>query len=248
MTTIKILKPMSVLFFSLAIFSCNNSGSSNSEAKTDSTTTMTDTTTTATTVAPPAPSMAAPFDVEEVTHKVKNYAEWKTVFDADSDNRKAGGLENIAIGRNLSDSNEILLAFKVADVAKAKAFSTDPKLKEAMKKGGVISKPEFSIWHVIKFNPDSHEKQWVEVTHKVKNFDAWMKVYDSEGTTKRASEGMVDVALARGVDDSNMVKLVFDITDLAKAKASISSDAKKKLMMSAGVEGKPNIQFYRDPE
>jgi hypothetical protein len=169
------------------------------------------------------------------------------MFDADSANRQAAGLENIAIGRNMNDSNDIVLAFKADDVAKAKAFSTDPKLKDAMAKGGVISKPDFSLWHVIRFNAESHQKQWVEINHKVKNFDAWLKVYDGEGTAQRANEGMVDVALARGVDDSNMVKLVFDITDLAKAKAAISSDAKKKLMMSAGVEGKPGIEFYQDP-
>jgi hypothetical protein len=233
MTTIKILKPLSVVFFALALFSCNNSGSSSTETtKTDSTTT--DTTTTVAAPATAAPAMVAPFDVAEVTHKVKNYATWRPIFDADSANRQAAGLENIAIGRNMNDSNDIVLAFKADDVAKA------------MAKGGVISKPDFSLWHVIRFNAESHQKQWVEINHKVKNFDAWLKVYDGEGTAQRANEGMVDVALARGVDDSNMVKLVFDITDLAKAKAAISSDAKKKLMMSAGVEGKPSIEFYQD--
>ena len=242
MTIIKLLKPLRVLVLALALFSCNNSGSSNTDAaKTDSTAT-TDSTPPAATTAMPA--MAAPFDVAEVYHKVKDYAAWKHVYEADSSNRTGAGLENIAIGRNMSDSNEILLVFKTTDVAKARTFSTDPKLKEVMHKGGVISKPEFSLWHVIRFNPDSHEKQWVEITHKVKDFAVWLKVYDGEGTAQRATEGVVDVALARDIDDSNRVKLVFDVTDLAKAKAAISSDAKKKLMMSAGVEGKPAVVFY----
>lgn len=246
MRTIQILKPLSVVFFTLALFSCNNSGSSNStEAKTDSTT-MKDTTAAAAPATPAAPALAAPFDVMEGVSKVKNYSAWRAVFDSNVANRKAAELEDLAIGRNLADSNEILVALKADDLGKAKSFLTDPKLKASMDKAGVISKPEVSYWHVIRFNSDSHQKQWVEVTHKVKNFDAWLKVYDGEGTAKRASDGLVDVVLARGVDDSNMVKLVFDITDLAKAKASMSSESKKKLMMSAGVEGKPNIEFYQD--
>jgi hypothetical protein len=245
MTTITILKRVSVLFLALGIFSCNSGTSNSNETKTDST--KADTTTAIAHAPVAAPSMAAPFDVEEVSSKIKSYAAWRPVFDSDSVNRKAAGLDNIAIGRNMADSNEIIAAFKIDDVAKAKAFSADPKLKASMNKAGVISKPEFAYWHVIRFNPDSHEKQWLEVTHRVKDFNAWLKVYDGEDAAKRPSEGTVDVAVARGIDDSNMVKVVLDITDLAKAKAAISSEAKKKLMMSAGVEGKPDIQFYREP-
>ena len=82
------------------------------------------------------------------------------------------------------------------------------------------------------------------ITHKVKDFDAWLKVYDGEGMATRAAEGMVDRVIARGVDDPNMVHIVFAITDMTKAKAAITSEAKKKIMMSAGVDGPPTIEFY----
>lgn len=250
MTTIKTLKLLSVVFCTLTFFSCNISGSGSSKnepAKTD-TTTMKDSTISSAVATPAAPALAAPFDVAEAAYKIKSYAVWRSIFNADSTNLKAAGMENLAVGRNLIDSNEIIDVNKFDDMARLKAFSTDPKLKASMDKAGVISKPEVSYWHVIRFNPDSHQKQWVEVRHEVKNFDAWLKVYDGEGTAKRASNGLVDVVLARNVDDSNMVELVFDITDLAKAKASFSSEAKKKLMISAGLEGKPKIEFYKDAD
>jgi len=117
-----------------------------------------------------------------------------------------------------------------------------------MEKGGVLSKPVIQFFHVIRFNPKSKEKQWVRVTHRVKDFDAWLKVFDNEGTENRASQGLIDVALGRGIDDPNIVALVFDIKDMTKAKASIFSEEKKKLMMSAGVEGKPDIKFYQTAE
>jgi hypothetical protein len=182
--------------------------------------------------------------VAEITHTVNDYAKWRPVFDTDSTARIAAGMQNIVVGRGIDSANRILIALKLSDVAKAKTFMAAPRLKATMAKGGVISKPDIEFYHVIRSNPNSNEKQWVIVTHKVKDFDAWLKVYDGEGTAKRASQGMVDVVLARGIDDPNLVHLAFDVTDVAKAKAAIFSDEKKKLMMSAGVIGKPIIQFY----
>ena len=117
-----------------------------------------------------------------------------------------------------------------------------------MDKAGVISKPEFNLYHVIRYNPDSKEKQWVLVTHKVKDFDAWLKVFDAEGPATRATYGLTDVVLARGLNDSNMVHIVFDITDLAKAKARTKDPALKKLMTDAGVISAPQIEFYNSAE
>jgi hypothetical protein len=212
----------------------------------------TDTTKAADTTAKAKPAghaaMAAPFDVVEIASTVKDYAKWRPGYNGDTTNRKNAGMQDIIVGRGVDSANNILVVEKLSDVAKAKAFAVSPALKDSMKKHGVISKPEIQYFHVIRFNPDSKEKQWVIVTHKVKDFDAWVKVYDGEGKEKRASQGMVDVALARGIDDPNMVHIVFDVTDMAKAKAAIFSDEKKKLMMSAGVMGAPTIRFYTTAE
>jgi len=187
---------------------------------------------------------AAPFDVVDVTHTVKDYAKWRPIFDADSVNRKAAGMQDLVVGRDVDSANKILVVLKLSDVAKAKSRAADPKLKETMNKAGVISKPDFGYYHIIRFSGGASPKQWVVVNHKVKDFDAWLKVFDNEGAAKRASEGFVDRALGRGIDDPNMVHLVFSVTDMAKAKAAIFSDQKKKLMMSAGVIGTPDIRFY----
>jgi hypothetical protein len=233
-------KQVLAICISAVLFSCNSA----TETKEEEPVKAAD----SPTAAAPAPAPFTPFDVVEISHTVKDYSKWRPAFDADVVNRKANGMEDIVVGRNNDNPNNILIALKVADVAKAKAFSADPKLKEVMEKAGVVSKPAFDMFHVIRFNADSKEKQWVIITHKVKDFDAWLKVYDGEGTAQRASEGMVDVVLARGIDDPNLVHIVFDITDLAKAKAAITSEAKKQLMTSAGVEGKPTIEFYTTAE
>lgn len=217
-----------------------------SAKKGTSDTTKHDSSTSAKAAAPAA--LAAPFDVGEITHTVKDYDKWKPFFDTDSTARKASGMETITVARGTDSANQVIIVLKLSDIAKAKTFTADPRLKDAMGKAGVVSKPDFGYFHVIRFNPDAKAKTWVMITHKVKDFDAWVKVFDDEGAAKRASQGMVDALLARGVDDPNLVQIVFDISDMAKAKAALSSDDKKKLMASAGVTGVPVIQFYTDTE
>ena len=229
---------MLAIVIATAFLSCGGSGTKKAG---DSTASGSDTTKKTAMQAAPA----TPFDVVDVIHSVKDYAAWRPVFDADSVNRKAAGMQTVAVGRDADDANRILIALQISDMAKAKAFAADPKLKAAMDKGGVTGKPDMQYYHIIRLTGSAAE-HWVVVNHKVKDFNAWLKVFDGEGAAKRASEGLVDRALGRGIDDSTMVHLVFGVTDMAKAKAAIFSDDKKKLMESAGVIGKPDIHFYNE--
>jgi hypothetical protein len=243
MLTTTLSKTISVFSIAFALCACNNSSDApKEEAK------AADTVAATTAAAAPEKPAFTPFDAAEIVHNVKDYTKWRPFFDTDSVNRKAAGLETLVVGRGMENKNHVFIALSVADMQKAKDFSNSAKLKDVMKTAGVEGKPDVRFYHVIRFNPDSKEKQWVIVTHRVKDFDAWVKVFDGEGKEKRASEGLVDVVMSRGTDDPNVVQLVFDITDLAKAKAAILSDDKKKLMTSAGVEGKPDIQFYTTAE
>jgi hypothetical protein len=191
---------------------------------------------------------AAPFDVLEITHTVKDFALWKKAFDADELNRKGSGLELIVMGRSAENPNTVNIVLHASDVAKAKAFTASPRLKEVMEKNGVITKPEFNYYKVIKVNPDSKENSWVQVTYKIKDFDAWQKVFNANGTANRAAQGLIDVALARGIDDPNILHIVFDIKDMAKAKAWILSEETNKLRISAGMVGSPKIEFFNAAE
>lgn len=232
---------MPAIMMATVLFSCGGSSGKKSGDTTAGSSSDTTKKTAMTTAA------TAPFDVVDVTHTVKDYAKWRPVFDADSVNRRAAGMQDLALGRDVDSANRILIAFRISDMAKAKAFAADPKLKAAMDKGGVISKPDMEYYHIIRLI-GSPSKQFMVVNHKVKDFNAWLKVFDGEGTEKRASQGYTDRALGRGIDDTTMVHLVFTVTDMVKAKAAIFSDEKKKLMESAGVIGKPDIRFYNEAQ
>jgi len=82
---------------------------------------------------------------------------------------------------------------------------------------------------------------------QVKNLDTCLNVFDAE-RGKKAGDGLVAMVLARGVDDFNLVRHVFDITDAAKTKHLCLRQKRKKIMMSAGREGTPKIVFYKEAQ
>lgn len=190
-----------------------------------------------------------PFNALVIRHTVADYSKWKPFFDADSTNRNAAGMHLIGVARGIEDQNDVEIPFMIDDVQKVKAFVSDPKLKDIMQKGGVNSAPNFKFIKVLRMSEAIQKPgDYAEISHKVKDFDAWLKVYDEEGATTRANDGLEDGVLARGIDDPNLVYLVFKITDLAKAKAAFDNPARQKVMQNAGVISKPEIYFGRDQQ
>ncbi len=190
--------------------------------------------------------LAAPFKVLAVNHTVKDFDVWKAVYDEGESGRKASGLSTLSIARDMDNPNMIYVFNLMSDVQKAKDFSADPALKAAMEKGGVSSAPTIKYMDVSRYEVSPSEfKGRVRITHTVKDFDAWLKVYDTEGKEARAANGMIDRALSRSMDDPNLVTVSFAISDLNKVKARLNDPALKKLMSEAGVVGMPEINFFQ---
>ena len=74
-------------------------------------------------------------------HKVKDYAAWQPHFEADLPRQLAAGLHYMELNRGVDDPNELFIVFQVDDVAKARAFMRDPKLKDVMAQAGVTDEP-----------------------------------------------------------------------------------------------------------
>lgn len=223
------------LMAGLVLASCNND-----EPKTEVTTDSTANKNT-TVVAPETP--AGPTNIVLVRHKVANFSKWKAGYDSHDSVRLAAGLHNFVIGRGIEDSNTVLVALRADDMAKAKEFSADPKLKEVMQKGGVVGMPDKKFVSIQTLETSQAVLTRIIVTHKVKDWDAWKKVFDSHKQA-RLDAGLADRGVGYSVDDKNMVTVVFNVTDMAKAKAFFTSQDLKDKMAEAGVEGKPDIFMY----
>lgn len=190
-----------------------------------------------------------PFKVMAVTHVVKDFDTWKKSFDEHKSMRTANGITLRAMGRDINNPNKITVFLNIEDLQKAKDFSASPDLKEAMQKGGVTGKPETFFADVLRFEESpAGYKDRVRITHRVKDFDTWLKAYDSEGKEIRQEFGMLDRSVSRNMDDPNLVYVIFTVTDMAKAKLRLKDPALQKLMTDAGVINEPLIDFYTSVE
>ena len=77
-----------------------------------------------------------------VRHSVHDYGAWRPVYDAHEAARTAAGLSNGRVFRSAEDPNDILLLFDMADRLKAEAFGRSDDLREAMRRAGVVGRPE----------------------------------------------------------------------------------------------------------
>ena len=195
----------------------------------------------------PPDDMFKPFNALVIRHTVADYNVWRPYFDADSVNRNTAGLHLIGVSRGIENQNDIEIPFRIDDVQKAKDFTTNPDLKDVMQNAGVTSAPSMVFIKVLRMSKAIQMPgDYAEVIIHVKDYDSWFKVFDGEGAALRAKDGLVDGVLARGIDDPNLVYLVFKITSVEQAKAALVNPARKKLMQKSGVMGEPVVYYGRD--
>jgi hypothetical protein len=231
-----------LLFYSMLFLLVSCSGGE-TEKKTSTDSTATDSSTAI--VAPKITTITTPQFMLVVTHKVSNYAKWKASYDEHDSARLANGIHNYVIGRGFKDSNIVMVALKVDDTAKAKAFGKDPGLKKAMQKGGVTGTPTIALT-TMTFQDTAmiSTDLRARTTYMVKDWAAWEKAFQ-EGNQERLDNGITVRAYGHNSDNDKKIVLVTAITDTAKAFAYYKSDAIKKRRADGGVIGEPERFLYR---
>jgi hypothetical protein len=223
------------------LMSCGGDGSKE-QTSTDST--SAETTTTA--VVPEVNTIiTTPQSMMVAEHKVADFDKWKASYEEHDSMRLANGIHSYVIGRGVDDPNMVLVAVKVDDMAKAKAFAKDPSLKKAMQKGGVTGAPSFSFVTMV-FQDTALISSDIRsrTTFSVKDWDAWRKSFE-EGKQERIDNGITVRALGHDAENNNKVALVTALTDTAKAHAYWKSDMLKKRREAGGVIGEPNRFVFR---
>jgi len=77
-----------------------------------------------------------------VQHQVKDFSEWKNVYDSVADLRTSNGELSDQIFRDASDPNKLTAIFKWDSLANAQKYAKSPELKAAMEKAGVVGPPD----------------------------------------------------------------------------------------------------------
>ena len=115
-----------------------------------------------------------------------------------------------------------------------------------MAKAGVSRAPGYTYAEMVRYNDEPRKyAEALSVSHHVKDYDTWIKAFDAEGASARAANGIIDRGIARDVHDPNTVYLTFEVSDMAKAKARMTSPELKKIMADAGVDSPPTIRWYK---
>jgi hypothetical protein len=76
-----------------------------------------------------------------VRHKVTDYEQWKSVFDAHSLTRQANGSRGGQLFRNASDPNELVILLEWDVLEKARQFAQSEDLREVLQRAGVVDHP-----------------------------------------------------------------------------------------------------------
>jgi hypothetical protein len=234
----------SLLLCAAMAFFLTSCGSGKGDEANNADSTATDTTTSM--AAPEANTIiTTPQNMMVITHKVSNFAKWKSAYDEHDSARLANGIHNYVIARGVQDSNMVMVALKIDDIAKAKAFAKDPGLKKAMQKGGVTGAPSISIaTMVFQDTADIGPALRSRTTLTVKDWDAFQKSFD-DGKQERLDNGITVRTYGYDPDDNKKVTLVTALTDTAKAFAYYKSDALKERMKAGGVVGKPQRFIFK---
>jgi len=80
-----------------------------------------------------------------ISHECKNYSVWRKIFDADEVNRSKAGFKSTGVYHSFDNANKITILGEAPSVDAIQGFLSNPALKEAMEKGGVIGIPEVKI-------------------------------------------------------------------------------------------------------
>ena len=86
---------------------------------------------------------------------------------------------------------------------------------------------------------------YVMVHHRVQDFGKWKVLYDAH-LPARQQAGVKEVHLWHDADDPNDVTLLFEVSDLPRAKAFTESGDLREAMTKAGVIGKPETAYLKD--
>jgi len=87
----------------------------------------------------------------------------------------------------------------------------------------------------------------VVVHHRVRDYDAWKRVFDEHEPARRGAGG-VEHRVYRDLNDRNRVVVHNDFPSDEAAQAFVSDPSLKEAMERAGVEGEPGISFMEPAE
>lgn len=218
---------LAAVLFCFAACGDDNDADNGTSGTTDSTSAVSST-------APASTINTTPQHMMVARHRVTDFDKWLASYEANDSLRLANGMHNYVIGRSIKDPNMVLVAVKVDDINKGKAFSKDPALKQAMQKSGVVGTPVFNFTRMT-FQDTAMVNSDVRsmATFTVKDWARWQHSFDSSRQTGY-DNGLMVRTYGHDADDDHKVVVVTAVIDSAKASEYWKSDMLKQRRAVSG--------------
>jgi len=101
-----------------------------------------------------------------------------------------------------------------------------------------------ALFAISGFAQKGSEKIYLSVSHEVSDYTKWKAEFDEHSSLRIEAE-IKDVFVKRDINNSNSVTVFFQVNDLNKAKAFITSPNLKEAMTKSGVVTAPVFAFYK---
>jgi hypothetical protein len=177
-----------------------------------------------------------------IVHTCKDFAAWKSAYDADAPHRAAAGLTELSLGREMNDPNVIGLIFGVTDRVKAKAFLESDRLRQVMAQAGIVGAPTIG-YREGTFTP-AGAAAYLTLNCKISGIDKFRAGYAMDAAD-RAGAGLTDLGLMQSVADPNDLFLVWSVADIGRANAFLrSAKLAEHQIKNAGLVGRPEPHFW----
>jgi quinol monooxygenase YgiN len=84
-----------------------------------------------------------------ITHEVKDFTDWRRVYDADEVNRTKAGFKTLGEYQSVDNPNKVTIIGEAPSVEVIQNYMTNPDLKDVMARAGVISQPDIRILNKV---------------------------------------------------------------------------------------------------
>jgi hypothetical protein len=76
-----------------------------------------------------------------IQHEVRDFAEWKKVFDADQPDVEKAGAKLLGLYTSVKNPNDVTMIYEAPNAELFDILMSDPERQEAIKRAGVIGVP-----------------------------------------------------------------------------------------------------------
>ena len=172
-------------------------------------------------------------------HKVSSFDDWMFGFEKGIDVRTNGGVISSQIFQSVNDSNLIAVLTECASMEALKKFLDSPDLKEAMKKGAVVGKPDFYFLEQagkgsVVDQGSLGSKLYSVTILNLKEFTKWKVDFDAN-VEMRKEAGQGAFRIFRNAENPNQIALFIEWENLEKAENFLGSDELKEANTRSGV-------------